>query len=166
MIGTDCTCKSNHHTITNTVASKGNYVLNMIIRWMTGKLHHEITILYLSNLTQWVWRIWRYQRYNQNSEIEEEHTTQWPKQKGQKDKQRSGKHTHKAKDAVTQTPLQVWDELRCPGRVSSSFSTSGTRRINLVTNPVLSREWGKDREEITTSGTYPWSFVTQIFHRG
>jgi hypothetical protein len=27
-----------------------------------------------------------------------------------------------------------------------------------------SREWGKDREVFTTSGTYPWSFVTQIFH--
>ena len=52
----------------------------------------------------------------------------------------------------------------CSGRVSSSCSTSGTRRVNLVTNPVESREWGKDREVFTTSGTYPWSFVTQIFH--
>ena len=48
--------------------------------------------------------------------------------------------------------------------VSSSCSTSGTRRVNLVTNQVTSREWGKNREVITTSGTYPWSFVTQIFH--
>jgi hypothetical protein len=24
----------------------------------------------------------------------------------------------------------------------------------------------KDREVFTTSGTYPWSFVTQIFHSG
>ena len=29
---------------------------------------------------------------------------------------------------------------------------------------MISREWGKDRKELTTSGTYPWSFVTQIFH--
>jgi hypothetical protein len=29
---------------------------------------------------------------------------------------------------------------------------------------VISHEWGKDREVFTTSGTYPWSFVTQIFH--
>jgi hypothetical protein len=35
---------------------------------------------------------------NQNPYIEEEQTTQWPKEKGQKDKQRSTKHTHKAKD--------------------------------------------------------------------
>jgi hypothetical protein len=25
---------------------------------------------------------------------------------------------------------------------------------------------GKDREVLTTSGTYPWSFVTLIFHNG
>jgi hypothetical protein len=53
-----------------------------------------------------------------------------------------------------------------PGRVSSSCSTSDTRRVNLVTNPVISHEWGKNREVLTKSGTYPWSFVTQIFHNG
>ena len=52
------------------------------------------------------------------------------------------------------------------GRVGSSCSTSDTRRVNLVTNPVISHERGKDRELLTTSGTYPWSFVTQIFHSG
>jgi hypothetical protein len=34
-------------------------------------------------------RVWRYQRSNQNPYIEEEHTTQWPKEKVQKEKQRS-----------------------------------------------------------------------------
>jgi hypothetical protein len=34
---------------------------------------------------------------NQNPYIEEEQTTQWPKEKVQKDKQRSTKHTHKLK---------------------------------------------------------------------
>ena len=29
---------------------------------------------------------------------------------------------------------------------------------------MISHERGKDREVFTTSGTYPWSFVTQIFH--
>jgi peptidyl-tRNA hydrolase len=33
-------------------------------------------------------RVWRYQRGNQNPYIEEEQTTQWPKEKVQKDKQR------------------------------------------------------------------------------
>ena len=98
---------------------------------------------------------WRYQRDNQNPYIEEEQTTQWPKEKVQKDKQRSTKHTYKTKNRVTRTPVKTGGELRCPGRVGSSCSTSGTRRANLVTNPVISREWGKQREIFTTSGTYP-----------
>jgi len=57
-------------------------------------------------------------------------------------------------------------ELGCSGRVGSSGFTSDTRRVNLVTNPVISNERGKDREVFTTSGTYPWSFVAQIFHNG
>jgi hypothetical protein len=48
--------------------------------------------------------VWRYQRGNQNTYIEEEQTTQWPKEKVQKDKQRTTKHIYKAKDRVTQTP--------------------------------------------------------------
>ena len=40
---------------------------------------------------------------NQNPYIEGEQTTQWPKEKLQKDKQRSTKHTHKTKDRVTRT---------------------------------------------------------------
>jgi hypothetical protein len=49
---------------------------------------------------------------------------------------------------------------------NSSCSTSDTRRVNLVKNPVISHEYGKDWEVLTTSGTYPWSFVTQIFNNG
>ena len=61
-----------------------------------------------------------------------EQTTQWPKEKVQRDKQRSKKHTHKTKDRVTGTPLKIAGELRCSESVSSSCSTSGTRRIGLV----------------------------------
>ena len=35
------------------------------------------------------------------------------KEKGQKDKQRSTKHTHKTKDRVTGTPLKTGGELMC-----------------------------------------------------
>ena len=46
----------------------------------------------------------------------------------------------KPKDRVTRTTLKTVVEFRCFGRVNSACSTSGTRRINLVTNPVISRE--------------------------
>jgi len=52
-------------------------------------------------------RVWRYQSSNQNPYIEEEQTTQCPKEKVQKDKQRSKKHTHNTKDRVTRTPLKI-----------------------------------------------------------
>ena len=45
--------------------------------------------------------------------MEEEQTTQWPKETGQKDKQRSTKHTQKTKDLVTRTLLKTVDELKC-----------------------------------------------------
>jgi hypothetical protein len=111
-------------------------------------------------------RTWRYQRGNQNPYIEDEQTTQWLNEKLQKDKQRFTKHTHKTKDRVQQTPLKTRGERRWPGRVSSSCPTSGTRRINLVTNLMISHELGKGQEVLTTRVTYPWSFVTQIFHSG
>ena len=41
------------------------------------------------------------------------------KTKGQKDKQRSIKHTHKTKDRVTLTPLQTGGECRCSGRIGN-----------------------------------------------
>ncbi len=63
------------------------------------------------------------------------------KEKGQKNKQRSTKHTHKTEDWVTRIPLKTGGEHRCSRRVSSSSSTSGTRRANLVTIPVISHEW-------------------------
>jgi hypothetical protein len=37
-------------------------------------------------------------------------------------------------------PNKSGSELRCAGRVSSSCSTSGTRRVNLATNPVISHD--------------------------
>jgi hypothetical protein len=54
-----------------------------------------------------------YQKGNQNPYVEEQ-TIQWPKEKVQKDKQRSIKHTYKTKDRVTRTPPNIRGELRCP----------------------------------------------------
>ena len=52
------------------------------------------------------------------------------------------KHIYKTKDRVTRTPLKTGGELRCSGTVISSCSTSDIRRVNLVTNPVISHERG------------------------
>ena len=43
---------------------------------------------------------------NRNPLIEEEMTTKWLKEKVQKDKKRSTKHTHKGKDRVIRNPLK------------------------------------------------------------
>jgi hypothetical protein len=50
-------------------------------------------------------------------------TIQWSKEKGQKGKQRSTKHTHKTEDRVTRTLLKTGSKLGCSGRVGSSCST-------------------------------------------
>ena len=99
------------------------------------------TILLGAMSAETIRRVWRYQRGNHNANIEEEQTTQWPKESVQKDKQRSTKHTHKTKDRVNSTSLKTGGELMFSERACSSCSTSDTRRVNLVTNPVISREW-------------------------
>ena len=119
-------------------------------------------------------RVWWYQRGNQNivhrrrtdNTLAKRQKNRQHNDQKKKDKQRSTKHTYKAKDRVTRNPLWTGCELRCSRNVGCSSSTSGTRRVNPVTNLVISYEWGKDQEVFTTSETYPWSFVTQIFHSG
>ena len=70
-----------------------------------------------------------------------------------------------SKSRATRIPQKV-GELRCPGRVSSSCSTRGSRCVTRVTNPVISHELEKDRVVMTTHGTYLWPFVTWIFRNG
>jgi hypothetical protein len=62
--------------------------------------------------------------------------------------------------------LKIGGELTCSGRVSNFCSTSDTRRVAPVTKTEISNEWEKDQKVLTTSGTYPWSFVTQVFCNG
>jgi len=45
-------------------------------------------------------------------------------------------------------------ELRCPRRVSSLCSTSGTHRFTHVHKPVISHEWENDWIVLTTHGTF------------
>ena len=65
---------------------------------------------------------------------------------GQKDKQRSTKHTYTTKDQVTQTPLKIGDEVSYTWRVTSSCSISYICRVTLIINPEIKYEWGKDRK--------------------
>ena len=44
--------------------------------------------------------------------------------------------TQKTKGWATQTPLKTGDELRCFRWVSSSCSTYGTHRVNVVTSKI------------------------------
>jgi hypothetical protein len=45
--------------------------------------------------------------------------------------------TQKTKDCATRTPLKTGSELRCPVKVSSSCSNSGTRRVAKVATERL-----------------------------
>ena len=81
---------------------KGNYFQSYIVTKLVKQDCLCNNWIYL-----FIRRVWRYQRGNQNPYIVEEQTTQWPKEKVQKDKQRSTKHTYKAKDRVTRTPLKT-----------------------------------------------------------
>ena len=59
------------------------------------------------------------------------------------------------------TKNQVWTQVLRKGGIS--LSNICTRRITLITNPMINREWGKDLKVFATSGTYPWSLVAQLF---
>jgi hypothetical protein len=110
--------------------------------------------------------VWRYQRVIRIriSKKNIKHNGQMKKYKRRNNDLK--KHTHRTRDRITRTPFKSGDERRCSGKVGRCCTISGTNCVNLVTNPVISHEWGKDKEVFTTSGTYQWSFVTQIFHSG
>ena len=81
-------------------------------------------------------RVIKYQRGNQNF-VNPRRTDNTAKEIP-KDKQKSTKHTHKAKDQVARTPLKTGGGLMCSGRVSSSRTTSGTRHVKLITSLITS----------------------------
>jgi hypothetical protein len=66
-------------------------------------------------------RAWFVTRLTRQSYIEEEQTTQWPKEKVLKDKQRSTKYTCKTKDRVTRTPLKIEGESDYPFGIFKLF---------------------------------------------
>jgi hypothetical protein len=70
--------------------------------------------------------------------MEEGQKIQWQKEKGQKDKQRSTKNYTENSALSNTNPIKKGIELMSPGSVRSSCPTSGTHRINLFTNHVIS----------------------------
>ena len=48
--------------------------------------------------------------------------------------------TQQTKDQATRMPLKTSGELRCSEKINSSCSACGTRRVTLVTNPVINHE--------------------------
>jgi hypothetical protein len=84
----------------------------------------------------WLRNVWRNQRGSQNPYIEEDQTTQWPKEKVQKDKQRSTKHTYKTEDWVTRTPLKIF--LSHKPEQHFLFRTK-LQPVNYKWSPVLSK---------------------------
>ena len=87
------------HLVYHTRGENTNHHNTVHLLIAIGSLHTSIASPSVSNGR----KVWRYQRGNHNPYIEEQ-TTQWPKEKVQKDKQRSTKHTYIAKDRVTRTP--------------------------------------------------------------
>jgi hypothetical protein len=63
-------------------------------------------------------------------------------------------------ELLTISSANIWNF-----RVCRSWSTSGTRRVNIVTNPIISREWVNDREVLTISGKYRWSLWTRHYDK-
>jgi hypothetical protein len=78
------------------------------------------------------------QRGNQNPFIEEEQTTQWPKERVQKNKQRSTKHAYKTKDRVIRTPLKTGVNSSAPeGSAKNAIMTGKLLRFVLNYNHLL-----------------------------
>ena len=90
-------------------------------------------------------------------------TTRWPMEIGHKKKTWLYKALHR-KLKIEQHKKWGWTSLL--RKVRSSCSTSDTHGVSVVNYPVISHEWGKDGILITTNGTFPCSFVTQISRSG
>jgi hypothetical protein len=86
-----------------------------------------LQLLHIFSLKGHIRRVWRYQRSSQNPQIEEVQIIQWRKEKVQKDKQRSTKHTCKTKDRVARIPLIKGEALLTVGY--TMFGNSEHRKM-------------------------------------
>ena len=88
--------------------------------------------------TCYVRKVWRYQREVIRSRKSKDRQHNAQKKNDKETNNDLQNITTKTKDRATWSPLKTGGELRCSGRLSSSCSTSGTRPLTFVTNPVIS----------------------------
>ena len=74
--------------------------------------------------------------------MEVQQITRWPRHNTKRETTNYKTYIENTKDRVTQTPLKTGGELKCFERESGPCSSSGTCRVNLVTNTVISHELG------------------------
>jgi len=82
--------------------------------------------------------------------------SQKERQHNDQDKKNKGTNNHIYKTLHKKLKIEQPIPLQIMG------VNSGVRRVALVTNPKINHECGKDRIVITTKGTHPCLFVTQI----
>lgn len=107
------------------------------------------------NIRKW-WpfkKVWRQQGGNHTPYIEGQ-AIQLPKRKTDNYQQNNTQSTQKSKDRVTLLPLKPGVDIRCFGRVGSSYTTSATHRVTPVTNKMIRQDWGKDWVVIMINKTY------------
>jgi hypothetical protein len=105
-------------------------------------------------------RVWRHQRCNQNRISKNRHHNDEKKKCKRKNNDLQSIYI-KRKVELTGVHIATGVNSRCYRKVCRSWSTIDTRRVNIVTNPIISREWVKDREVLTISETYRLS----LWHR-
>ena len=99
--------------------------------------------------------------FSRKSKMDRQHNGQKKRTKGQT---MIYKTLHRNLNSSNANTHKNRGELRCSGRVGSTCSTSDTRRVNLVTNPVTSHDRGKDRMSgWTTYVIHPGIFFIENF---
>ena len=116
-------------------------------RSLWGQTLHNVTNKkqqYLDRHRQSTWRYHRCDSESINRRRSDNAMAKWKKGKMINNDQQN--ITHKAKHRVLRTPVKTEVELRWSRRVGSLCSTSDICRVTLVTNPMISHEWGKNRK--------------------
>jgi hypothetical protein len=75
--------------------------------------------------------------------------------------QRQSWHLKKPNRSMQVKPDQISDHV---GPIICISNSGGIRRLTILTNPVISHEWGQNRTENTSNGTHSWLFLTQKVH--